>query len=222
MATHPARAARGPYRERVTLPATADRWEDLAGVMATPGESSSCWCQWFRESDSEWDCGTAQRRRDALWGQVGGEVPPGVLAYAALGEPAQDGEEPDLRPVGWAAVAPAPGYPRLSAEGALEREVTEDAGTWFISCLVVPAEHRRHGVGTTLVNGAFELARQHGATRVVGHPVDVAAQQTHSDDDLFHGTLSMFIGCGFVETGRTSPDRPVVERVVSGPRRPSL
>jgi hypothetical protein len=61
-----------------------------------------------------------------------------------------------------------------------------------------------------------DLAHAHGATAVEGHPVDVAALSASGvgGSAIFTGTVAMFAAAGFTEVARTSPNRPVMRRVL--------
>ena len=48
----------------------------------------------------------------------------------------------------------------------------------------------------------MRLAREHGATVIEGHPVDVDAKASASAAELYHGPLSVFLGAGFHEVAR--------------------
>jgi GNAT superfamily N-acetyltransferase len=95
---------------------------------------------------------------------------------------------------------------------ALKRLLPEDPGAWWVTCFVVNAKYRGHGVGHALLNAAVSHARDHGASAVEGHPVDVDKLKASSVSGaaLFTGTLAMFAAAGFTEIGRTFPSRPVM------------
>lgn len=63
-----------------------------------------------------------------------------------------------------------------------------------------------------MASAAVRFARDHGATAVEGHPVDVAGLTASrvSGSAIYTGTMTMFAAAGFVEVGRTSPTRPVM------------
>jgi GNAT superfamily N-acetyltransferase len=204
-------------------PATPQRWDDVATVMATRGDPSRCWCQYFKLRGKAWETTRVGERRKALRRQVEAEpVPPGVLAYAGQ------------QPVGWCAVAPKPAYPRLLASRLAGTatgsgtstdtgpDIGPDAGpdtgsgsgsgdsTWAVTCFVVVTAWRRRGVASALLGGAVDLARSHGAAAVEGYPVDPAVRESVSASALYRGTVSLFAGAGFVEVERPRPDRAVV------------
>lgn len=143
-------------------PATLDRWSDLVTAFGRRGEDPSwCWCRRF--------LGEAPRssggNREALRQEIArAAVPPGLIAYV------------DEQPVGWTRVGPRSDIPGVSGNRALARVLTDDPGTWWVTCFVVDSRHRRSGVGSALLHAAVLFAREHGATAVEGHPVDVAAE----------------------------------------------
>ena len=179
--------------------ATPDRWPDVETVMATRGDPSRCWCQYFRLRGADWRNSTRTSNRAGLLRQVESGPPPGVVAYS-------DGE-----PVGWCGVAPRSAYPRLGA--SVVPSSTEDAeGLWAVTCFVVRVGERRRGVAGPLLDGAVDLARRHGAGVVEGYPVDPAARAGVSSSELYHGPLQVFERAGFTEVTRPRPGRAVVRR----------
>lgn len=90
--------------------------------------------------------------------------------------------------------------------------LTDDAGVWWVTCFAIDSPHRRSGVGSALLEAAVTFARDHGATAVEGHPVDVAALTATrvSGSALYTGTMAMFVAAGFAEVGRTFRSRPVM------------
>ena len=127
--------------------------------------------------------------------------PPGVVGYL-------DGE-----PAGWCAVAPRPGYTRLTRSPLL-RDLADpplgDPAVWSVTCFVVRRPARRRGLSSVLLAGAVDLAREGGATLVEGYPVDPAVRRPAGAAELFHGVLSVFLAAGFAEVARPQPARPVV------------
>jgi GNAT superfamily N-acetyltransferase len=118
----------------------------------------------------------------------------------------------DDRPVGWTRVGPRSDFPRLTGNRSLARVLTEGGGVWWVTCFAVDNRFRRSGVGSALLKAAVEFAREHGATAVEGHPVDVAVLQARSvsGSAIFTGTVAMFAAAGFTEVARTYPSRPVM------------
>jgi GNAT superfamily N-acetyltransferase len=94
----------------------------------------------------------------------------------------------------------------------LAKVLTDDPGVWWVTCFAVDSHYRRAGVGSALLNAAVDFARDHGATAVEGHPVDVAGLKATrvGGAAIFTGTMTMFLTAGFTEIGRTYPTRPVM------------
>ena len=65
---------------------------------------------------------------------------------------------------------------------------------------------------TADVISCVRFAREHGATAIEGHPVDVAALSAArvGGSGIFTGTVAMFSAAGFTEVARTYPTRPVM------------
>ena len=122
-------------------------------------------------------------------------VAPGLIAYV-------DGE-----PVGWTRVGPRSTLPGVLGNRALARVLTDDDAAWWVACFKVDSRHRRTGVGAALLRAAVEYAREHGATAVEGHPVDVASLKAAkvSGSAIYTGTVAMFAAAGFTEVARTYP-----------------
>lgn len=192
------------------LPATAEVADDVVTVFGTRGDPARCWCQWFRLRGAEWQAAGSAQNRTALLDQLGrasagSQPPPGVLLYRG----------DDV--VGWAAVAPRSGYPRLlhsqvlaAASRAGVGGALDDDSVWAVTCFVVRTGHRRSGASGDLLDAAVDQAARHGARVVEGYPVDVSAKARVSSSELYHGTLSTFLERGFREVARSGPARPVV------------
>ena len=185
-------------------PATADRWSDLVTVFGRRGEDPSwCWCQLFVRSRTR-ECltpGPVPSNRDALRHEITrAATPPGLIAYAGT------------CPVGWTRVGPRSAFPGVSGNRALAKVLPEDPGAWWVACFAVDSGHRRSGVGSALLNAAVGFAREHGATAVEGHPVDVAGLSAVrvAGSAIYTGTMAMFAAAGFAEVARIYPTRPVM------------
>ena len=166
-------------------------------------DPSWCWCQLFlRSGTSESAAGElSANNRDALRKEIANAaMPPGLLAYV------------DDQPVGWTRVGPRSSFPGVAGNRALARVLTEEPRVWWVTCFAVDSRHRRFGVGSALLRSAVEFAREHGATAVEGHPVDVAALRTArvGGAAIYTGTVAMFSVAGFTEVARTYPTRPVM------------
>lgn len=182
-------------------PATPDRWSDLVTVFGRRGEDPSwCWCRLFLRTATG-EASEPTDNRDALRREITrAALPPGLLAYV------------DDHPVGWTRVGPRSDFPRVSGNRALAKVLPEDPGVWWVTCFAVDSRHRRSGVGSALLRAAVDFAREHGATAVEGHPVDVAALSAArvAGSAIFTGTVAMFSAAGFTEVARTYSTRPVM------------
>ncbi len=186
-----------------TTPATADRWADVEHLFGTRGNPARCWCQWDISVDTY---GTPQARED-LHDQMKQSMAPGVLASI-------DGET-----VGWLRISPLTQLPRvLSPRTFAKLKDTvgdETAETWLASCFVVKVGFRRQGVSIALLRGGVEFAREHGARRVIGRPVDLAVNTKITSPGLYIGALSTFLDAGFHEVRRLTPQRALVELMLT-------
>ena len=198
-----------PAEREIRVEAVASvPWEDVSQVFATRGDPARCWCQYFKLPNRDFETAAPEACAGMLREQVQASAPgpgPGVIAYL-------DGE-----PVGWCAVEPKTAYSRLQrarvvTEGS--RQEPLDASVWAVTCFVVRVGYRRHGVASALLRGAVAQARGAGARVVEGYPVDLALRPKAPSAELYHGTVSLFAGAGFVEVARVRKDRVVMELVV--------
>jgi ribosomal protein S18 acetylase RimI-like enzyme len=148
------------------VPANEASWDDLQAVLGTRGDPPRCQCQRFKmRPDESWASVGAKElavrlRKQANCGQRGSASTTGLLTYL-------DGE-----PVGWCAVEPRTGYPRLLAKTRVpwvgRNEDKTDDGVWAVTCFVTRIGFRRRGVSRALARGAVDFARQRGARAVEG------------------------------------------------------
>lgn len=185
-----------PDRQFRVLPATEDRWADVVACFGRRGNDPAwCWCQRFIGPQADGDNRAALHRQIAA-----AAIPIGLVAFA------------DERPVGWTRVVPRSELPGVLSNRALKRLLPQDPDAWWVTCFAVDSGHRSRGVGSALLNAAVSHAREHGASAVEGHPVDVdkLTATRVSGAALYTGTLAMFAAAGFTEIGRTFPSRPVM------------
>jgi GNAT superfamily N-acetyltransferase len=136
-------------------------------------------------------------------------TPPGLIAYV------------NDDPAGWTRVGRRSDLPLVESNRALARVLDPDPDAWWVACFAIDSRHRKSGVATALLGAAVDFARDHGATRVEGHPVDVDALKADrvSGSALFTGTMALFLDAGFHEVARTFPSRPVMRiSTTPGPR----
>lgn len=178
--TRPETVRVDPSRLRV-LPATADRWADVATLLGGAAERG-CWCQSWRGT-SRGDEGALDGNRGRLEAQVRrGSFAPGVIADL-------DGE-----PVGWCGLGPRDAMRRLRRSRTIPR--VDDSAVWSIGCFVVRPGYRRQGVTRALLDGAVAYARSMGAPAVEAYPIDPAGARV-STAFGFTGFASTFEAAGF-------------------------
>jgi GNAT superfamily N-acetyltransferase len=170
-------------------PATRERWGDLVDLFERPGPrgrvpvTASCWCMAWRVSTADFKLG---------WGN--GETL-GVLNRARLQDVVADGRVPGVlaydhgKAVGWCSIAPRSEFIRLEKSRALTR--LDDQPVWSVVCFYVDLQHKRQGLGTTLLTGAIEFASSQGAQIVEAYA------SRPGDHDPFTGFESMFSAAGF-------------------------
>lgn len=62
--------------------------------------------------------------------------------------------------------------------------------------------------------GWVKVAPRPAQPRLAGYPLDTEIKR-FSSNELFHGTLSAFLGAGFTETARPGAARPIVAKALS-------
>ena len=159
------------------LPATPDRWDDVASILGGDGDKG-CWCQAWRGVEVR-----GEPRPDALRRQLAAnEVPPGFLAYL-------DGEV-----VGWAGVSVRTQTPRLVNSRTIP--AVDDLPVWSIGCFRVrpgypPARGRGCAAGRRGPGGTGGRRPGRG-----GLP-DGPGRATRGRRAGFVGLASMFDRAGF-------------------------
>ena len=174
------------------VPATAERWVDIEKFFT----GNPCWCQYWRMSASTYGRSTKAQlpkpiaeRSNALLSQLKRLTPPGVLAY-------QDGQV-----IGWCGFGPRPEMERLVRSRTIP--VVGDIPVWSIVCFFVRSGYRRQGVARSLLQGAIECARAHGAQALEAYPVDPGNRRIDVTF-AYVGTLAMFEQEGFDRVFETS------------------
>ncbi|MEV4738250.1 MULTISPECIES: GNAT family N-acetyltransferase [unclassified Microbacterium] len=180
--------------------ATTARWDDVQHALTGGGDGASCQCIWPMLRNKDWNETTTPQRTEMLREEIAAGPPPGIIAYS-------DGEA-----AGWIRIGPRPRQARLAytrAIAAVTSEPFDDESVWAVTCFVVRREHRGAGLNRKLLAAAVDFARDSGARIIEGYPVDTRGAKQHSNE-LFHGTLSTFLGSGFSEHGQLKPGRPLV------------
>lgn len=179
------------------LPATSERWDDLAALFGENGACGGCWCMFWRMPHASFGQMGGGEKRAALQALTGSELPPGVLGY-------QDGQA-----IGWCSVGPRADFAALARSRNLKP--IDDQPVWSIVCFFVAKPARRRGVSQALIRGAVEFAQAHGAQIVEAYPIDLEAPRFAgrrlSGAAGFEGTASAFRAVGFSEVRRASANQ---------------
>lgn len=201
------------------LPATAERFGDIARVINPTGREQACWCMHWRAPVKE-DVTTRAARLRELTEQ---EPAPGMLAYLGAGDAAEVGvttlggaapggaglaKGEGVEAVGWL------GFSRRSEARSLQRSRVLPVGepdtwptTWVFMCVTVRAGFRRQGVAQALLDAGVDYAAAHGATALDASPVEPEPGRRVPVSAAFVGTVGMFERAGFdrlAPTGATS------------------
>lgn len=185
-------------------PLTPARWKDVEALFGPKGACAGCWCMWWRLGAALFREMRGEGNRRAFRKVVGGDVPPGVLAYA------------EGMPVGWCAIAPRAAYPRLARSRIFQPIDTEPV--WSVTCFFVARPYRRRGVTVALLRAALAFAKSHGARIVEGYPVE-PRQGSLPDPFAWTGFASAFRAAGFEEAIRRSEIRPMMRMALLKTRR---
>lgn len=167
---------------------TAARWPDFEKLFEARGSPGYCYCMAWRASSKDPGSGTRKGRKSMMKRGIELGVPVGLLGY--LGE----------EPVAWCSLAPFDTFRGLRKTG----EPTEKI--WSITCFFVRREHRGRGFTRQLLDAAVRHAREQGARRVEGYPVD-----PDSPSYRYMGFVSLFREAGFQQVGREGTRRHVVQ-----------
>lgn len=166
----------------------ASSFPDVATMVGPKRpDANVCWCLSYRLPSRENTALVGPARGERVRQLVAEDPPPGVLAY--------DGDEV----VGWAAV-----HPRADTNFARNRKIPhlDDLDVWSLWCIRVRPGHRGTGIGHSLVRGAVEFARAHGAPAVEGYPVDNRGRKV-DQTSAYVGTRALFERAGFVKAADT-------------------
>jgi GNAT superfamily N-acetyltransferase len=150
-------------------------------------DADVCWCLSYRIPSKE---------NVSLKGPARGRKVAALMEHGPLGVLAYDGDEV----IGWAAVAR-----RADTTFARNRKIPHVDGldVWSVWCIRVRPGYRGRGVSHSLLAGAVEFARSHGAQAIEGYPVDNAGSKV----DLtmaYVGTRALFEKAGFRKAADTT------------------
>ncbi|WP_419707557.1 N-acetyltransferase family protein [Promicromonospora sp. NFX87] len=191
------------------VPATADRFDDIARVINPTGREQACWCMHWRAPAKEEVTTRGARLREL----TEREPAPGMLAY--LGDSGGAGigtGKSGAEVAGWL------GFSRRSDAGSLQRSRVLPVGepetwptTWVFMCVTVRAGFRRQGIAQALLDAGADYAARHGATALEAFPVEPEPGRRVPVSAAFVGTVGMFERAGFdrlAPTGATSGRLP--------------
>ena len=178
----------------------ATRFADVATMLGPKKnpDANVCWCLSHRVASKTNRELTGRARADYVRMLCRRAVPPGVLAY--------DGDEV----AGWAGIAPRA---ELPIARSTKIPTVDDLAVWNVFCVRVQPGFRGRGISRVLVDGAVDLAREHGAPGVEAVPVDNRGRKV----DLtmaFVGTRRLFEGAGFTKVADTDSVAGGFPRVV--------
>jgi ribosomal protein S18 acetylase RimI-like enzyme len=189
------------------LPLTPARWRDLEALFRARGcsQARGCWCMAYRRTGDRGPLPPGVTRslanRADLKSLVDAGHPPGLIGYRG-----------DV-PVGWISIAPREEFLKLKRSPVMKP--VDEKPAWSIVCLVIPPEHRGHGVAHALLQGAVSYARKRRAKLIEAYPVDRAGRSR--DAEMWFGSKSMYDRAGFKEVARRKPGRPIVRLRIHAP-----
>lgn len=163
------------------VPTSPERWDDITQVFAGHGELG-CWCQYWRQSSSDYRNGGPGSGERNLRRQVEEGPPPGMLAYV-------DGE-----PAGWLGFWPRDRMERIVRSRTIPK--IDEKPVWSIVCFLVRVGHRRKGVAAALLDGAIDFARKAGVPALEAYPIDPEGARVDVTFG-FVGFTPMFERAGF-------------------------
>jgi GNAT superfamily N-acetyltransferase len=191
----------GPPTAVEVLPATADRFQDLATILGPRGnpDGDACWCLTYRLPSRENRAVRGRQRAEAVAALCARPTAPGVLAYL------------DGAVVGWAGVAPRSELHAFASSRRIPH--VDELPAWSVWCFRVRAGHTRRGVAAALLAGAVSFARDNGAPAIEGYPVDNAGKRVERTM-AYVGTRGMFERAGFTKAADTDSVSGGFPRVV--------
>lgn len=186
-------------------PANEASWADLQAVFGERGSASRCQCQRYklqpRQTFAQEPVEERQHRlrEQTECGDPASGSTSGLVAH--LGDIA----------VGWCSVEPRPSFPGLRhspVPWADRDEDRSDEFVWVVSCVLARAGYRRRGVSKALIRAAVDHARNRGARVLEAYPMTTGSAIS---EELHHGLLASYLEAGFVEIGRPTLRRAVVQ-----------
>lgn len=177
--------------------------------LFTRGDPRNCQCAFLRMTAEAFDAADAAARRDVHSQAIRSAHRVGGKA----GQVALD----DHGPVGWVSIGPRSDFPRLDHTRLLTATAAElppvDGPLWSVVCFVIATRARRRGVATALLRGVVDWAAGQEIAALEGYPVDTEGQK-RPGAALWHGTVRLFEGAGFVVAARHRESPPAAGRAV--------
>src|SRR5262245_32161933 len=181
------------------VPATPDRWEDVAILLGESREDVGCWCQPWRGDVAKGESRPDALQRQLVAGARGEAPPPGFLAYL------------DGQVAGWAGVSARSVAPRLRNSRTIP--AIDDLDVWAVGCFRIRPGLRRKGVATALLEAIVAAAREAGAPGVEAYPIDPAGKRVDTGF-AFVGLASMFDRAGFRRVVQTDGHSAGLPRIL--------
>ena len=159
---------------------------------------------WWRLGRSQFEKQKGKQNKLAMRKLVKSGQVPGILAYAGN------------KPIGWCSIGPREVYLSLIGSRFLTKILEEenDKPIWSIVCFFVDRKFRNQGISIKLIQAALQFAKKKGARIVEAYPKQ-PKKQRWPDAFVWTGHISAFKKCGFVETDRPSPSRPIMRYFIS-------
>jgi GNAT superfamily N-acetyltransferase len=188
------------------VPASEATWLDLDAIFGQSDYPSRCHCQRFKIRGWIWRDSTQQERIGMLQDQTacdnpGAPATSGLVAYL------------DAEPVGWVAVEPRTGYPKLRTSRVVWKDRDEnkdDDGVWAVTCFVVRQGYRGRGLTYPLARATIGFARERGARALEAYPMITQPGKEITWGELHVGARQVFEEAGFTQVGHPTPRRVIM------------
>jgi GNAT superfamily N-acetyltransferase len=171
-------------------PATADRFDDIAQLLAPrQPDAPACWCLTYRVTSGEFNALRGADRPNRLRGLCERTPSPGLIAYV------------DGVPAGWCAFGPRTEMGRLQRSRTIP--LVDDRPVWSVVCFVVRPGYRRRGLAHRMLDAAVAYATSQHVQMLEGYPVEPDGTRI-SAAFAYVGTTSLFAAAGFTKVMPTT------------------